>query len=84
MQKTAGGVTSEVGGTVRVGQSDPRVCALTSVLLRVLLPRQGPLDHHEERHGGVVHQRPGERHAGAVDDHHAEGMHAAACQRPKT
>lgn len=79
-----GGATSEVGGMVRVGQPDPRVCARTSVVIRVLVPRQGPLDHHGEWHGGVVHQGPGERHAGAVDEHHAEGTHTAACQGPNT
>lgn len=74
-------VTFQVGGTVRVGQSGPRVCALVP---GVLFPQQGPLDHHEDRRGAFVDQSPGERHTGAVDDRHAEVMHAAACQRPNT
>lgn len=73
-------VTCQVGGTVRVGQSDPRAPGVAPVLL----PQQGPLDHHEDRRGALVDQSPGERHTGAVDDRHAEVMHAAACQRPNT
>lgn len=80
----AGGVTSEIGGPVRVGQPDPPVCALAPQLARVLFRRQGPLDQHEERRGGVVRQRPVERHAGAVDERHAKGAHAAACPPQRT
>lgn len=76
-------VTSQVGGSVRVGQSGPRACAPLPGA-PVLFPQQGPLDHHEDRRGAFVDQSPGERRAGAVDDRHAEVMHAAACQRPNT
>lgn len=75
-----GGGTSEVGGTVCVGEPDPAVRALTPGALRVHLLRRGPLDHHEERRRASVHQGPGERHTGGVDDHHTEGAHADACQ----
>lgn len=77
-------VTSQVGGTLRVGQSGPRVCAPSLGGARVLFPQQGPLDHHEDRRGAFVDQSPGERHIGAVDDRRTEVMHAAACQRPNT
>lgn len=75
-----GGVTSQVGGAVGVGQPGPRVSALEPVVVAgALVPPRGQLDHHELGHGAVFQQRPRQGHAGAVDDAHAEGAHAAAC-----
>lgn len=82
-----GGVTSQVGGAVGVGQPGPRVSALEPVVVAgalvagALVPPRGPLDHHEQGHGAVFKQRPRQGHAGAVDDPHAEGAHAAAWKK---
>lgn len=78
--REGGGVTSQVGGAVGVGQSGPRASTLEPAeVAGALGPSRGPLDHHELGHGAVFQQRPRQGHAGAVDDPHAEGAHAATC-----